>query len=56
MTHERLADASAGVSLTSLFTGITLAHVNEVLQAGAFLVAIISGLAATWYYIKKSRT
>lgn len=54
VTHEHTAGASASISIVSFFTGLTLAQVNEWLQAGAFIVAIISGLAATYYYIKKA--
>jgi K+/H+ antiporter YhaU regulatory subunit KhtT len=56
VNHDHAAAAgSLTVSISSLFAGITVGQVNEWLQAGAFIVAIISGLAATYYYIKKSR-
>lgn len=47
--------AASGTVLSSAFTvGASVVHaVNEYLQAGAFIVAIISGLAATFYYVKK---
>ncbi len=54
MSREHIANTLAGVSGTSFLGGITLAQINEVLQAGAFAVAIISGLAATYYYIRKA--
>lgn len=47
--------AASGTVISSAFTvGASVVHaVNEYLQAGAFIVAIISGLAATFYYVKK---
>lgn len=55
--HDRIADigtaAPAAVSIVSALGGI--AAVNEWLQAGAFIVAIVSGLCAAYYYIQKSR-
>jgi thiamine monophosphate synthase len=53
--NEKVANAFAGLSGASTIGGFTLAQINEVLQAGAFIVAIISGLAATFYYLKKSK-
>lgn len=55
---ERIA-AAATVGSAGVTTGITVVDrlsittVNEYLQAGAFVVAIISGLAATLYYVRK---
>jgi hypothetical protein len=56
MDPQHVADrvagtATAGASVLTL--GVSIATVNEYLQAGAFLVAIISGLAATLYYLRK---
>lgn len=51
---ERAANTFAGISGISTLGGFTLAQINEVLQAAAFVVAIISGLAATYYYIRKA--
>jgi hypothetical protein len=53
MTHERLADAGAVVSVTS-FLGITLQQANEVAQFVLAIVGIISGIAATYYYITRA--
>lgn len=55
MNDERIANASSAVFGISAVSGVTWAQVNEVLQAATFVVAIISGLAATYYYIKKGR-
>lgn len=52
--NEKVANGFVGLSGVSTIGGFTLAQINEVLQAGAFVVAIISGLAATWYYLKKA--
>lgn len=52
---DRAANTLAGLSGVSTIGGFTLAQINELLQAGAFIVAIISGLAATYYYLKRSK-
>lgn len=44
-----------GVAVGSAVTGATLPQINEWLQAGAFVVAIISGLCAARYYWRKSK-
>lgn len=52
--HPRVADAGAitsGVAATISWLGVA----NEVVQLIAGLVAIVSGLAALWYYIKSNR-
>jgi thiamine monophosphate synthase len=51
---DRVANTLAGVSGLSTVGGISLSQINEVLQAGAFIVAIISGIAATYYYLRKA--
>lgn len=51
--QNRAADASAILSMCS--AGFSLAQVNEILTAAASIVAILSGLAALVYYIKKAR-
>ncbi len=43
------------VSGCSALFGVAIGTVNDYLQAGAFIVAIVSGLAATVYYVRKSR-
>lgn len=55
MTSDRAADVGAGVSAAAAATGLTIGQINQYLQAAAFVVAIISGLCAAWYYIRKSR-
>lgn len=51
---DRVADA-AGAASVLVPVGITIADVNQYLQAGAFVVSMIAGLCAAVYYIKKSR-
>jgi hypothetical protein len=56
MDPQHVADRVAGTaaaSASALTLGVSIATVNEYLQAAAFLVAIISGLAATLYYLRK---
>lgn len=55
MTHDRSADA-AGVVAATIPTIATIVEVNQYLQAGAFIAAIISGLCAAVYYIRRVRT
>lgn len=52
---DRVADAAgtAGVLIPAV---ATIAQVNDYLQAGAFVVGIISGLCAAYYYVKKANT
>lgn len=52
-TSEKIAGAAAGISGGSAVAGMTVGQFNEYLQAGAFIVAIISGLCASWYYVFK---
>lgn len=49
---ERFAQAALGTSGTGAAAS-WLVHANEVVQLGAGLVAIVSGLAAAVYYIAK---
>lgn len=55
MTPESVAATGVGVSMTSTTVGLTIGQVNEWLQAGAFLVAMISGACAARYYHIKSK-
>lgn len=55
MTPEAKAAVEVGVSASSAIFGVAIGTVNEYLQAAAFLVAIISGIAATIYYVRKSK-
>lgn len=52
---ERAADIAAATSGATALFGLTIGELNQYLQAGAFIVAIISGLCAAFYYIRKSR-
>jgi hypothetical protein len=53
MNPDRIADAAAS-STVLLPTVSVIAQLNDYLQAGAFIVAIISGLCAARYYWKKA--
>ena len=52
--HDRAADVAAATSGASFGVGMTIGQLNQYLQAAAFVVAIISGLCAARYYIKRS--
>lgn len=55
---ERVADAGTGLSVggtLGTLLAVNIATVNLWLQAAAFLVAIISGLCASWYYISNRK-
>lgn len=53
MIQEKIAASATLVSLSSAAVGVAASSVNDYLQAGAFIVAMISGLAATAYYLVK---
>ncbi len=55
MTPETKAATEVCVSGCSAIFGVAIGTVNDYLQAAAFLVAIISGIAATAYYVKQGR-
>lgn len=48
-------DAGLGICSLSFLTGCTVGELNEYLQAGAFIVAMVSGLCAAVYYLKQIR-
>lgn len=48
--------AAAAVITSGTSSAITFALVNEIAQFIASIVAIVSGVAAIYYYIKKART
>lgn len=52
--HAKIADGAAFGSWISLIFA-HIVELNQVLQFVAFIVAIISGLAAAYYHIKKAR-
>lgn len=60
MIHTSTSDSVRGAEVLSAGTvsavvaGMTIGQLNEYLQAGAFIVAMISGLCAAIYYIKKT--
>lgn len=54
--HPHLGERMAGAATVvtgATFLGASIAHINEFLQAGAFIVAMLSGGAATAYYVKR---
>lgn len=53
---DRVADTAAATSGGAILFGMTIAQINQYLQAGAFIVAIVSGSCAAWYYIRKGRS
>ena len=50
---DRIADAAAGIPAATAI-GLTILDINPFLQAGAFIVAMISGICAARYYWKKA--
>lgn len=51
--QTRVGQIMLGTMGGSLVVGVTIETVNKYLQAGAFAVAILSGLCASFYYIRK---
>lgn len=52
---QNMADGAAVTSVASAATAWSIAHVNEVAQLVATTIAILSGLAALWWHVKKIR-
>ena len=52
---DRIADTGAAVSAGCVAIGFSIGEVNQYLQAAAFIVAVISGSCAAYYYIRKAR-
>jgi hypothetical protein len=52
--HNHVADTYAMVCGGSLLFGLSISQLNEYLQAGAFIVAIVSGSCAAYYYLKRA--
>lgn len=52
--HDRAADGA--VALTAVATGVSLAATLQVVQIVAGCVAIVSGLCAAYYYIRKANS
>lgn len=53
---EQLALKGFYTSGGATLFGVALSNINQWLQAGAFIVAMISGICAAVYYVRKSRT
>lgn len=51
--HPRIADTVAVLSSGSFITAHWFVVANTVVQFLAAVAAIASGLAATWYYLRK---
>lgn len=51
--NDRIADAAASIPAAAT-VGLSILDVNPFLQAGAFIVAMISGICAARYYWKKA--
>lgn len=55
MPHHDWARESLITAFAALLAGMTIGNINQYLQAGAFIVSMIAGLAATRYYLRKSK-
>lgn len=53
--HPRVADTITVISGGSFITAHWFVVANTVVQFVAALIAIASGLAATWYYLSQRR-
>ncbi len=53
--QQHVAEAYALTCGGGIVFGLAIQDVNLYLQAGAFLVAMISGCCAAYYYLKKAR-
>lgn len=55
VSANRVADAGVALSAGCVATGLTIGQVNQYLQAAAFVVAIISGSCAAYYYLTRAK-
>jgi hypothetical protein len=55
VNSDRVVDTALGISAGGAVVGTTIGQVNQYLQAGAYTVAMISGLCAAYYYVRKAR-
>jgi hypothetical protein len=53
-TPDHAANAAAGVAGGATIFGMAIGEFNQYLQAAAFIVAIVSGLCASYYYVRKA--
>jgi hypothetical protein len=52
--HDRIADTAAVSGGGLIILGRSIADINQVLQAIAFIAGIVSALCAAYYYIRKA--
>jgi hypothetical protein len=56
--HQHLAQKAADIATIasgSIAVTSSITQVNEYLQAAAYVVAIVSGLAAAWYHLRNRK-
>jgi len=54
LPDTKTADTLAATSIT-IFAGVSIAQLNEVVQLIGGVVAIGAGIAAIWYHVTKTR-
>jgi hypothetical protein len=54
--HKHVGETFLAIGAGSGLAGMTIGQINEWLQAGAFIVSMIAGLCAAFYYVKKTRS
>lgn len=55
MNHDRLADAGLTAAGATPIALTFIDELNKYLQAGSLIVAIVSGICAAVYYIRKGK-
>jgi thiamine monophosphate synthase len=48
---DRIADGAAALPITVTVAAMSIQTLNAYLQAGAFIVAMVSGICAAVYYV-----
>lgn len=51
--QDRVVDVAAATP-AAVAVGMNIVQVNQYLQAAAYIVAILSGLCAAYYYLRKA--
>lgn len=54
ITPDRAADTAAAASGAATIVGASIGQINQYLQAAAYIVAMVSGICAAYYYIRKA--